>query len=92
MFTVRRLHEECYVKGRKLFMCFVDFEKAFSWVLERVLEWVIMKKGMPEVWVRSVMSLYEGARTRVRVDSELLVEFQVKVWMHQVSVLYFFHL
>ena len=45
------------------------------------------KKGLPEVLVRSVMSLYEGAKTRVRVDSELSEEFEVKVWMHQGSVL-----
>ena len=32
-------------------------------------------KGMPEVLVRSVMSLHEGAKTRVRVDSELSEEF-----------------
>ena len=34
-----------------------------------------------------VMSLYDGAKTRVRVDSELSEEFEAKVWMHQGSVL-----
>ena len=29
------------------------------------------KKGIPEVLIRSVMSLYEGAKTGVRVDSVL---------------------
>ena len=33
------------------------------------------------------MSLYEGAKTRVRVDCELSEEFEVKVGMHQRSVL-----
>ena len=33
------------------------------------------------------MSLYEGTKTRVRVDSELSEEFEVKVGMHQGSVL-----
>ena len=33
------------------------------------------------------MSLYEGAKTRVRVDSELLEEIDVDVGMHQGSVL-----
>ena len=33
------------------------------------------------------MSLYEGAKTRVRVDYELSEEFEVKVKMHQGSVL-----
>ena len=45
------------------------------------------KKGIPEVMVRSVMSLYEVAKTRVRVDSELSEEFEVKVGMCQGSVL-----
>ena len=33
------------------------------------------------------MSLYEGAKTRVIVDSELSEEFEVNVGMHQGSVL-----
>ena len=37
------------------------------------------KKGIPEV--RSVMSQYEGAKTRIRMDSELSVEFLVNVGM-----------
>ena len=38
---------------------------------------------MPEVLVGSVMNLYEGAKTRVGVDSGLSEEFEVKVGMHQ---------
>ena len=34
-----------------------------------------------------MMSLHEGAKTRIRVDSELSEEFEVKVGMHQGSVL-----
>ena len=46
------------------------------------------KKRIPEaVLVRSLMSLYEGAKTRIRVDSELSEEFEVKLGMHQGSVL-----
>ena len=36
------------------------------------------------------MSLYEGAKTRVRVGSELSEEFEVKEGMHQRSVLLYF--
>ena len=45
------------------------------------------KKGIPEV-----MSLYEGAMIRIRVDSEMSQEFEVEVGIHQRSVLSpFFH-
>ena len=40
-------------------------------------------KELPKVLVRSVMSLYEGAKTRARVDYELSEEFEVKAGMHQ---------
>ena len=60
-------------------MCFVDLEKAFDRVPKKVMEWAMMKRGMPEVLVRAVMSLYKGAKTRVRVGSELSEEFEVKV-------------
>ena len=33
--------------------CFVDIEKTFE---QKVLEWAMRKKGLPAVWVRSVMS------------------------------------
>ena len=52
-------------------MCFVDIEKAFDSVPRKVLEWAMRKKGVPVVLVRSVISLYEGAKTRVSMDSEL---------------------
>ena len=44
------------------------------------------KKGLSETVVRSVMSLYEGAKMRVRWNFELSEEFVAKVGMHQVSV------
>ena len=47
-----------------------------------------MKKyGIPEVLIRPVMGLYEGTKTRVRVDSVLSAEaFQDIVGMHQAFV------
>ena len=66
------MREEHHTKGKKLHMCFA-------------LE--LRKKEIPEVLTRSVMSLHEGAKTRVRDNSVLSEEFEVKVRMHQGSVL-----
>ena len=60
-------------------MCFVDLEKAFDRVPRMVLEWAMKKRGIPEVMVRAVMSLYGGEKTRVRVGQELSEEFEAKV-------------
>ena len=68
-------------------MCFVDLEKAFDRVPRKVLEWAIRKKGIQGVIVKAVMSLYEGAKTRVRVGLEFFEKFEVKVGVHQGSML-----
>ena len=65
-------------------MCFVDLEKAFD---EEGIGVGMGKRGIPEVMVREVMSLYEGAKTRVRVGLELSEECKVKAGVHQRSVL-----
>ena len=83
VFMLRRLQEEYCAKGKKLYMCFVDLEKALDRVPMKVLEWALRKKGIPEVLVRSVMGLYEGAKTRVRVDSELSEELEVHLLVLQ---------
>ena len=72
---------------RKMYMCFVDMEKAFDRVPRKVMEWAMRKKDLSEVMVWTVMSLYDGAKTRVRVGSAYSEKFEVKVGVHQGSVL-----
>ena len=45
------------------------------------------KKGLTEVIVKTVMSLYQGSVTKVRLGSELPEEFWMQVRVHQESVL-----
>ena len=70
VFTLR-LQEEYLDKEKKLYMYFVDLEKAFDRVPRK--EWAMRKRGILEVMVRAVMSLKEGAKTRVRAGLELSV-------------------
>ena len=68
-------------------MYFVDLEKAFDRLPRKVLGWAMRKKGIPKVLIRSVMSLHERTKTRVREDSELSEKFYFKVGMRYASVL-----
>ena len=69
VFILGSMQDEYHANGKKLYLCFVDLEEGFIRVPWKVLEWAMRKKGTPEVLVRSVMSLCEGAKMRVRVES-----------------------
>ena len=59
-------------------MCFVDLEGAYDTIPGKLLEWAMRKKGIAEVLVSSMMSLYEGTMIRIIVDSEFSEVFEVK--------------
>ena len=56
LIILRRMQEEFRGKKKKLYMCFVDSEKAFDRVPRKVMEWAIRKKELAEVLVQAGMS------------------------------------
>ena len=80
------MQEEFRGREKKLYTCFVDLEKAFDRVPRKVMEWALRKKGLADVLVQAVMSLYESSRTKARVGSGTSDEFGVSVGVHQGSV------
>ena len=66
-------------------MAFVDQEKAFDRVPWKVIWWTLRKLGVEEWLVRLVQGMYANARSRVREGFSK--EFEVKVGVHQGSVL-----
>ena len=87
IFVVRQLQERYQAVDKKLFMAFVDLEKAFDRVPRKVIWWAMRKLGVDEWIVRLVQAMYADARSRVRVGDGLSREFGVKVGVHQGSVL-----
>ena len=78
IFIMRKL-QEYHAKIKKLCMHLMDLENALDSMPKKVLEWSMRKNGKPEVLVRSVVSLYEGAKTSQsglgREDSHVLRRF-----------------
>ena len=66
LFLVQKLQEEHRAEDKRTYMCFVDLGKAFDRAPRRVMEWGMRKKGLPEILVKALMSLHEGAETKVK--------------------------
>ena len=63
------MHEQLK-KNKKFYMCFVDLEKAFDRVSRRVIQWAMSKKGLPEILMKAVISLYEDSKMKAKVGSK----------------------
>ncbi len=87
IFVVRQLQEKFLAANKCLYMAFVDLEKAFDRVPRKVIWWAMRKLHVDEWVIRLVQGMYANARSRVRVGDGLSEEFQVRVGVHQGSVL-----
>ena len=87
IFVVRQLQEKYLAANKRLYMAFVDLEKAFDREPRKVIWWALRKLGVEEWIVRLVQGMYANARSRVRVGEGYSEEFEVKVGVHQGSVL-----
>ena len=86
IFVVRQLQETYPAVNKRLYMAFVDLEKAFDCVPRKVIWRALRKLGVEEWIVRLVQGMYANARSRVRVGKGFSKEFEVKVGVHQGSV------
>ena len=85
IFIVRQLQEKYFQKNKKLYFTFIDLEKAFDQVPRDVIWWA-MRKLVIVKWIVSVV-MYENVRSRVKINGSFSEEFEVKVSVHQGSVL-----
>jgi hypothetical protein len=87
IFIVRQLQEKYLCKNKELWMAFVDLEKAFDRVPREVLWWSLRQVKVDEWLVKVIMSMYDNVTTAVKVNDKTSEEFEVKVGVHQGSVL-----
>ena len=89
-FVVRQLQKKYLAANKRYYMAFVDLEKAFDRVPRKVIWWALRKLGVEE-WivhlVRLVQGMYANAWSRIRVGEGYSEEFEVKIGVHQGSVL-----
>ena len=87
IFILRQLQKKHLVAGKLLYLAFIDLEKAFDRVPREMIWWSMRKLKIDEWLVRIVQSMYKEVRSRVRVGDEYSNSFDVRVGVHQGSVL-----
>ena len=87
IFVVRQLQEKYLAANKRLYMAFVDLEKAFDRVPRKVIWWALRKLGVEEWTVRLVQGMYANAWSCVHIGEGYSEEFEMKVGVHQGSVL-----
>ena len=87
IFTLRQMCEKICEKGKQLYLCFVDLEKAYDRV-DREGVWDVLKiYGVGGRNLKAVKSFYEGCEACVRVDNSESDMFKVKVGLRQGCVM-----
>ena len=66
IFVEKQLQEK-YLSNKRLYMAFVDLEKAFDGVPQKVIRWALRKLGVEEWIVRLVQGMNANERSHVRL-------------------------
>ena len=83
IFILRNIVEQAIEWNSNLYLCFIDFEKAFDSV-HRDMLWKIMRSyGIPSKLIRIIKAMYNESECAVQTGSGLIEWFQVKSGVKQ---------
>jgi len=83
IFTLRQLSEKYTDFSKDLYVCYIDFRKAFDSIWREGLWRVMRNMGYPEKIVRILESLYRGTFSAVRIGADITEWFETIVGVLQ---------
>ena len=87
IFIPRQVHEKCLCKHKDLYFAFADLEEPFDRVPRKLLLRALRKVGADEWLIRTIQAMYTHAKSSVQINGQFSSWFDVKVGVHQGSVL-----
>ncbi|XP_075157756.1 uncharacterized protein LOC142231022 [Haematobia irritans] len=85
--AVIRLFEQSVEWRSPLYLCFIDFAKAFDTIRHEALLKALECKRVPKKIIRLIASLYDGATCRIRHEQQLSDQITVEIGVRQGCVL-----
>jgi len=79
----QKLHEKTKKKSKKLYLCFVDYQKAFDRVKHDKLMEIMEKSEVPELERRLIANLYWRQKAAVKWDREIGRDIKVERGVRQ---------
>ena len=70
-------------QGKKLFCAFIDFTKAFDYVVRENLWFKLIKLGLRENILDIIRSMYNSVKSRIRYENQLRNEFSCMLGVRQ---------
>ena len=83
IFQLRMVGERALQMGKQLFLCFVDYQKAFDRVSHDKLVEVLERAEIPELERRLIINLYWDQKAKIRVGKENSREFRIERGVRQ---------
>jgi len=82
--NLRIIIEKAKERNQPLYLCFIDFTKAFDRVRHDQLSWLTMlEMGFPPQLVQLIRNLYRQRQANVRTDGHTSAWFKVKKGVRQ---------
>ncbi|CAK1603571.1 unnamed protein product [Parnassius mnemosyne] len=87
LFAIQVLVQKCLDMQQDVFLCFIDYEKAFDRVLHDSLIAILQNIGLDGKDIRIILNLYWNQRATVRVDNEETAHIEIKRGVQQGCIL-----
>ena len=88
--AVTQLHilgERMMEKQKSLYVCFIDYTKAFDRIKHHKLIQILLDKGIPKEEIKIIGNLYWSQKAKVRIGDQYTEEFEVKKGVRQGCIL-----
>ena len=83
IFVLHGLISHFLNRGKKLYCAFIDFTKAFDYVVREILWFKLIKLGLRGSILEIIKSMYENAKSRVKFCNEIGNEFFCSLGVRQ---------
>ena len=83
VFVLKTLIDKYFNSGKKLYVCFIDFKKAYDTIWREGLYYKLLKMGINQKFIKLLINLYSGIKSCVNLGKGITKEFNSKVGLKQ---------